>query len=126
MNILIVDDQVSVQKSTSYALRAMGHETFIANTTKQAERVLEEEPIDAMFLDVMLGPESGLDFLPRLQELGVDIPVIVFTAQTSVEAAVEAMRRGANDYIQKPFIPEDIKQKLARLERLYETDYGRL
>jgi NtrC-family two-component system response regulator AlgB len=117
MNILIVDDQVSVQKSTSYALRAMGHETFIANTTKQAERVLEEEPIDAMFLDVMLGPESGLDFLPRLQELGVDIPVIVFTAQTSVEAAVEAMRRGANDYIQKPFIPEDIKQKLARLEQ---------
>ena len=117
MNILIVDDQVSVQKSTSYALRAMGHETFIANNTKQAERILEEEPIDAMFLDVMLGPESGLDFLPKLPELGVDIPVIVFTAQTSVEAAVEAMRRGAHDYIQKPFIPEDIKQKLAKLEQ---------
>jgi NtrC-family two-component system response regulator AlgB len=117
MNILIVDDQVSVQKSTSYALRAMGHETFIANNTKQAERILEEEPIHAMFLDVMLGPESGLDFLPKLPELGVDIPVIVFTAQTSVEAAVEAMRRGAHDYIQKPFIPEDIKQKLAKLEQ---------
>jgi NtrC-family two-component system response regulator AlgB len=95
----------------------MGHETFIANNTKQAERILEEEPIDAMFLDVMLGPESGLDFLPRLSELGIDIPVIVFTAQTSVEAAVEAMRRGAHDYIQKPFIPEDIKQKLAKLEQ---------
>ncbi|MGC4074987.1 MAG: sigma-54 dependent transcriptional regulator [Nibricoccus sp.] len=117
MNILIVDDQLSVQKSTSYALRAMGHETFIANTTKQAERILEEEPIDAMFLDVMLGPENGLDFLPKLTELGVDIPVIVFTAQTSVEAAVEAMRRGAHDYIQKPFIPEDIKQKLTKLEQ---------
>ncbi|ATC62729.1 sigma-54-dependent Fis family transcriptional regulator [Nibricoccus aquaticus] len=117
MNILIVDDQVSVQKSTSYALRAMGHETFIANNTKQAERILEEEPIHAMFLDVMLGPESGLDFLPKLPELGVEIPVIVFTAQTSVEAAVEAMRRGAHDYIQKPFIPEDIKQKLAKLEQ---------
>jgi NtrC-family two-component system response regulator AlgB len=117
MNILIVDDQISVQKSTSYALRAMGHETFIANTTKQAERILEEEPIDAMFLDVMLGPESGLDFLPKLPELGIDIPVIVFTAQTSVEAAVEAMRRGAHDYIQKPFIPEDIKQKLSKLEQ---------
>jgi NtrC-family two-component system response regulator AlgB len=117
MNILIVDDQPSVQKSTSYALRAMGHETFIANNTKQAERILEEEPINAMFLDVMLGSESGLDFLPKLPELGVDIPVIVFTAQTSVESAVEAMRRGANDYIQKPFIPEDIKQKLAKLEQ---------
>jgi Response regulator containing CheY-like receiver, AAA-type ATPase, and DNA-binding domains len=117
MNILIVDDQVSVQKSTSYALRAMGHETFIANNTKQAERILEEEPIEAMFLDVMLGNESGLDFLPKLPEMGIDIPVIVFTAQTSVEAAVEAMRRGAHDYIQKPFIPEDIKQKLARIEQ---------
>jgi two-component system, NtrC family, response regulator AlgB len=117
MNILIVDDQASVQKSTAYALRAMGHEAFIANNTKQAERILEEEPVDAVFLDVMLGTESGLDFLPRLAELGIDVPVIVFTAQTSVEAAVEAMRRGAYDYIQKPFIPEDIKQKLGKLEQ---------
>jgi NtrC-family two-component system response regulator AlgB len=117
MNILIVDDQVSVQKSTAYALRSMGHQTFIAENLRQARRTLEEEPIDAMFLDVMLGSENGLDFLPQLQEMGFDLPVIVFTAQTSVEAAVEAMRRGAHDYIQKPFIPEDIKQKLAKLEQ---------
>ena len=117
MNILIVDDQVSVQKSTAYALRSMGHQTFIANNTRQALRIIEEEPVDAMFLDVMLGSESGLDFLPQLHEMGIELPVIVFTAQTSIEAAVEAMRRGAHDYIQKPFIPDDIKQKLAKLEQ---------
>jgi two-component system, NtrC family, response regulator AlgB len=117
MNILIVDDELGIQRSTSYALRAMGHQTFIASNTRQAQRTLAEEPIDAVFLDVMLGNESGLDFLPQLQSMGFDQPVIVFTAHTSIESAVEAMRRGAYDYIQKPFIPEDIKQKLAKLEQ---------
>jgi NtrC-family two-component system response regulator AlgB len=79
--------------------------------------ILDEERIEAMFLDVMLGNERGLDVLAELKARGVELPVIVFTAQASIESAVEAMRRGAHDYIQKPFIPEEIKQKLSRLEQ---------
>ena len=117
MNILIIDDQQSVLKTTSYALRSMGHQPFTAENSRQASRVLEEEPIEAMFLDVMLGNEKGLDVLADFKARSIDVPVIVFTAQASIESAVEAMRRGAWDYIQKPFIPEDVKQKLARLEQ---------
>lgn len=118
MNLLIVDDQTSVLRTTSYALRALGHQAFTAENSRQAARLIDEEKIDALFLDVNLGPENGLDFLSQLRAGGNDVPVIVFTAQTSVEAAVDAMRRGATDYIPKPFIPEDIKQKLSRLEDL--------
>ena len=115
MNILIVDDQQSVLKTTSYALRTMGHQPFTAENSRQTWRVLDEEPIDAMFLDIMLGREQGLDLLTEVKAKDPDVSVIVFTAQASIESAVEAMRRGAYDYIQKPFVPEDIKQKLARL-----------
>lgn len=117
MNILIVDDEQTVLKTTSYALRSMGHEPFTAENSRQALRTLGEEPIEAVFLDMMLGRERGLDLLVQLQAEYSDLPVIVFTARASIESAVEAMRRGAYDFIQKPFIPEDIKQKLARLEQ---------
>jgi two-component system, NtrC family, response regulator AlgB len=116
MKILVVDDQESVRKSTSYALRTMGHEPFVAQNFRDSWQVLDEEPIDAMFLDINLGPEAGLDLLTQMKARGLPTAVIVFTAQSSIDSAVEAMRRGAYDYISKPFIPDDIKQKLLRLE----------
>jgi CheY-like chemotaxis protein len=101
MNILIVDDQQSVLKTTSYALRTMGHTPFTAENSRQTWRVLDEEPIDAMFLDIMLGREQGLDLLSEIKAKDPEVSVIVFTAQASIESAVEAMRRGAYDYIQR-------------------------
>jgi len=117
MNILVVDDEVNILKTTSVALKTMGHVPFTAETTSQAERRIDSEKIDAMFLDVMLGHENGIDFLKKLKERECDIPVIVFTAHSTIESAVEAMRSGAHDYISKPFIPEDIRQKLTKLEK---------
>lgn len=118
MTILIVDDQPNVLRTTAYALTAMGHATLTAENSRQAARQLESEKIDVLLLDVGLGNENGLDFLSKLRSEGNDVPVIVFTAQTSVESAVDAMKRGAFDYIPKPFIPEDLEQKLAKLATL--------
>ncbi|WP_221032119.1 sigma-54-dependent transcriptional regulator [Actomonas aquatica] len=115
MTILIVDDQPNVLRTTTYALSAMGHQSVTAENSRQAARQLEAEKIDAILLDVNLGPENGLDFLSHIRAEGNLTPVIVFTAQTSVESAVDAMRRGAYDYIPKPFIPEDLEQKLKKL-----------
>lgn len=117
MNILIVDDESNILRTTSIALKSMGHNPFTAESSRKAEFVLAEEKIDAMFLDVMLGNENGLDYLSRLKERKEKIPVIVFTAHSSIESAVESMRRGAYDYIQKPFIPEEIRQMLGKLEK---------
>ncbi len=115
MTILIVDDQPNVLRTTSYALSAMGHQSITAENARQAARQLESEKVDAILLDVNLGSENGLDFLSQIRAAGDETPVIVFTAQTSVESAVDAMRRGAYDYIPKPFIPEDLEQKLNKL-----------
>ncbi|WP_309381883.1 sigma-54-dependent transcriptional regulator [Cerasicoccus frondis] len=117
MNILIVDDEANILRTTSIALKSMGHTPFTAESSRRAEFVLAEERIDAMFLDVMLGNENGLDYLTKLKARGEKIPVIVFTAHSSIESAVDSMKRGAYDYIQKPFIPEEIRQMLAKLER---------
>ncbi len=116
MNILVVDDEANILRTTSIALKSMGHVPFTAESSRRAEFVLAEEKIDAMFLDVMLGSENGLDYLSKLKERKEKIPVIVFTAHSSIESAVESMKRGAYDYIQKPFIPEEIRQMLTKLE----------
>lgn len=117
MNILIVDDEANILRITAVALKTMGHTPFTAESSKRADSVLAEEKIDAMFLDVMLGNENGLDYLDKLITRKAGIPVIVFTAHSSIESAVESMKRGAYDYIQKPFVPDEIRQMLAKLEK---------
>jgi len=68
-----------------------------------------------------LNGESGLDLLPELLKINPQLDVIVFTAYASIETAVEAMRRGAADYISKPFTPEQIRQALSRLIQARKT-----
>lgn len=117
MRILIVDDEQNILKITAMALKTMGHRTAVAENGRQALRALRTNRFDAVFLDLRLGNESGLDVLDQILMEEHDVAVIVFTAYSSVESAVEAMRRGAYDYIQKPFIPEQIRQMLQKLER---------
>jgi NtrC-family two-component system response regulator AlgB len=117
MNILVVDDEQNILRTTCIALKTMGHQSFQASSSRQAERVLNEEPIDAIILDMMLGNENGLDYLDKLEAEGNHPPVVVFTAHSSIESAVQSMKRGAYDYIQKPFIPEELRQLLAKLEK---------
>ncbi|HBR94419.1 sigma-54 dependent transcriptional regulator [Coraliomargarita algicola] len=125
MNILVVDDEQNILRTTCIALKTMGHQAFQASSSRQAERVLNEEPIDAIILDMMLGNENGLDYLDKLEAEGEHPPVVVFTAHSSIETAVQSMKRGAYDYIQKPFIPEDLRQLLAKLEKSL-ADSGKL
>lgn len=117
MNILIVDDEVNILRTTSIVIKTMGHTVFTAETSSQAKKVIESERIDTIILDMMLGHENGLDFLDQLQAEESEIPVIVFTAHSTIESAVESMKRGATDYIQKPFIPEELRQMLSKLEQ---------
>jgi NtrC-family two-component system response regulator AlgB len=116
MRVLIVDDELNIRRTTSIALQAMGHETELAENGAQAMTRLKEHRIDAAFLDLRLGHEDGIDVLRRIQAEYPDVAVIVFTAYSTVESAVGAMRHGAYDYITKPFLPEEISQMLSRLE----------
>src|SRR5262249_32632820 len=103
MNILLIDDDVSLRKSLRLALEAMGHRAAEAADRAQAEAQLARGSFDLAFLDLRLAREGGLDVLPALLRRAPGLPVVVVTAYATIETAVEAMRRGAFDYLPKPF-----------------------
>jgi len=118
MNILIIDDDASLRKSLRLALETMGHRVTEAPDGARAEECLAHGMFDAAFLDLRLSREQGLDLLPGLLRLAPGLPVIVVTAYATIETAVEAMRRGAFDYLPKPFTPDQIRLVLDRVTRI--------
>jgi two-component system, NtrC family, response regulator AlgB len=118
MRILIIDDQRSIRLTASQAVRAEGHEVDTADSGRVALLKLQEERYDLVLLDLRLeGEADGLDHLTRLQKTFPQLPVVICTAHASIETAVEAMRRGAHDYLEKPFTPEQLRQLLTRIDK---------
>lgn len=106
--ILVVDDQPDVVEALRLALKAAGIAVRAANGPAAALGVLETEEIDAALIDMNYARDTtsgaeGLDLLGRLLALDPSLPVVVMTAWGTVEGAVAAMRRGARDYVQKPW-----------------------
>jgi NtrC-family two-component system response regulator AlgB len=116
LRILVIDDEAHIRKTTGVTLDALGHETELVQNSAEALSRLQKESFDVAFLDLRLGDENGLDLIPKMIALEPKLSVIVFTAYSSIDTAVEAMRRGATDYIAKPFTPDQIRQSLARIE----------
>ena len=115
MRLLIIDDEENIRRTTAVVLEGMGHETIGVGNRAAALRQLEKAQFDISFLDLKLDGESGLDLLPELLKVNPQLDVIVFTAFASIETAVEAMKRGAADYIAKPFTPDQIRQVLGKI-----------
>lgn len=117
MRVLIIDDDESIRRTTAVVLEGLGYEVIgVARGGAALER-MEREPFDFAFLDLKLDGESGLDLLPELLKRDPQLDVVVFTAYASIETAVEAMRRGAVDYIPKPFTPEQIRRVIERITK---------
>ena len=108
MRILIVDDEEVLQDVLTSLLRQAGYETLSARTAKEARSILANEEIDLVLLDLMLPDGSGLDLLKDIREKDPEQVVIVITAFSSVEGAIQAMRDGAFHYIPKPFKNEEV------------------
>lgn len=115
MRLLIIDDEPNIRRTTAVALEAMGHETAAVDTGAAALKQLANGCFDVAFLDLKLDGENGLDLLPELLKRDPHLAVVVFTAFASIETAVEAMRRGAVDYIPKPFTPDQIRHALDKI-----------
>jgi two-component system nitrogen regulation response regulator GlnG len=117
--ILIADDESSIRFVLRETLEGAGHEVEEAGDGNEAQARLASEPFDIAFLDIRMPGVSGLDLLDENTGRGPDSPVvIIMTAQSTFENAVEAMKRGAFDYLTKPF-------DLAQVEALVEK-VGRL
>lgn len=117
MRVLIVDDEPSIRKTTALAVEAMGHESVGVPNGLRALKELEADAFDACFLDLKLGTEDGLGVLEKILKAYPGLPVVMFTAYANISTAVDAMRRGAHDFIPKPFTPEQVRQVLDRIGR---------
>jgi two-component system, NtrC family, response regulator AlgB len=117
MRILIVDDEASIRKTTAIAVQTTGHEAVEAPNGARALKLVEGEGFDVCFLDVKLGAEDGLVVMDKLLQASPGLAVVMFTAFANIATAVEAMRRGAIDFIPKPFTPEQIRQVLQKIGR---------
>src|SRR5471032_605394 len=105
MRVLIIDDEAVIRKTTRIAVETAGHSALEAANGARALKALEEEVFDAVFLDLRLDGEDGVDLLPRILKGRPSLPVVMFTAYANIATAVEAMRAGAFDFIPKPFTP---------------------
>jgi DNA-binding NtrC family response regulator len=108
MNILIVDDEEVLQDVLGVLVRREGHTGIAARTGEAALEVLEREEVDLVLLDLMLPGMSGIQVLREVRRREPDQVVVVITAYSSIENAIEAMREGAFHYIPKPFKNEEV------------------
>src|SRR6185312_16664858 len=117
MRILIIDDEAPIRKITRIAVETAGHAAVEVPGAARALKAIEEDAFDAVFLDLRVGADDGLELLAKLLELRPGLPVVMFTAYANIATAVEAMRRGAFDFIPKPFTPDQIRAVLAKVEK---------
>ena len=115
MRVLIVDDEPNIRRTLRVALEAMGHAVEEASTGREALREAELASFDLALVDLRLGDESGLDLLAPLLAQLPRLAVVVITAHASIDTALDAMRRGAFDYLPKPFTPAQVRAVLERV-----------
>ncbi len=113
--VLIVDDEPAFLETFRLCLREANYLTAEAETTADGLRLAANQPFDACLLDRNVGVDSGLEALARLKQIAPDLPVAMITATGSTQAAMEALRAGADDYLVKPCLPEQLLIAVARL-----------
>lgn len=111
---LIVDDDVMVQQTVAAILELHGYETWRCSDALSAVAMLEHEQPDVLLTDIRMPGMSGTDLLLRLRREGCGFPVIVMTGYADMDAAIDAVKGGAFDLIQKPYDPDQLMQSVDR------------
>jgi DNA-binding NtrC family response regulator len=114
-NVLIVDDEKNIRLTLSQVLEVLNIAADTAASGEEALQKLQEKPFQLMLLDLKLPGMDGLEVLRRLTDEYPDLMVIMITAYGTIESAVEAMRLGAVDFLQKPFDPKAVRDMVSRI-----------
>ena len=112
--ILVVDDDISLLALIHMRLETSGYNVIAANHENVAKEVASQNVFDAAIVDLQLVNQDGLSLMEELHDIHPDMPVIIMTAHGSKETAVEAMKRGAFNYLVKPF---DLLELISQIER---------
>src|SRR3954471_1323227 len=119
MRILLVEDETNAARFIAKGLREASHAVDVAADGTTAADQCQQNDYDAVILDVMLPGKDGLAVCRDLRSWGSDVPVLMLTARDAVEARVDGLDAGADDYLTKPF---DFRELLARLRALTRRD----
>src|SRR5574340_1093103 len=112
--VLVVDDQRNMRATTALLLREAGYAVAEAEDGAAAVQRLGAEPFDVVLTDVRMGAVDGMEVLRATLEVAPTTQVIVMTAYGTIESAVEAIRRGAYDYIAKPFKEDELLLRVGK------------
>lgn len=115
--ILVIDDEAYIGWVIKKSFEKTEHEVFLCLTAKDGLLKLEEQSFDVVFLDLRLPDMDGMDVLIELKKIQPDIVVIIITAHGSIDTAIESMKKGAFDYLTKPF---DIDELLLQVDKALE------
>jgi DNA-binding NtrC family response regulator len=115
--VLVVDDNARARQSMVEVLAAAGHDVTPSASAIEALRIVAHEPFDVIITDLQMPGMDGLAFIRALSDRKVESQIVMVTAFASVTSAVEAMRYGAFDYIEKPFDVEQLESLVARAMR---------
>ena len=113
--ILVVDDETDICKALEFLLTREGYDVSTACSGENAIAKMEKVSFDVVLTDLKMGSVDGMTVIEKAKEINPDTAVIMMTAFASIESAVDAMKKGATDYIVKPFLNEEIKLTVRRL-----------
>jgi two-component system, NtrC family, response regulator AlgB len=112
LRVLVIDDEKNIRTTLSLCLEQYGCEVTAVGSSESALAALSQQSYDLAFLDLRLGNVDGLDLIAKLLAESANLLIVVMTAYATINSAVEAIKRGANDYLPKPFTPEQIRHVL--------------
>jgi DNA-binding NtrC family response regulator len=113
--VLIVDDEKNIRLTLSQSLESLKLETDTAVNGEEALAKLKEKEFGLILLDLKMPGMDGMEVLRQVREIRPDIRIIIITAYGTIESAVEAMKLGAVDFIQKPFSPKGIRELVSEV-----------
>ena len=119
IDILVVDDDISHCTILQALLRGWGYNVALANSGRQALEQVREQVFDLVLCDVRMAEMDGIATLKEIKALNPAIPVLIMTAYSSVETAVEALKTGALDYLIKPLDFDNLQATLEKGARAY-------
>ena len=112
--VLIIDDNETIREGLRHVVEGMGHACAIAESGDKGLQLFKAEPADFVITDLKMSGTDGVGVLRGIAELDATCPTMIVTAFGTVETAVEAMKLGAFDFIEKPFTPEIVRLKVER------------
>ena len=113
---MVVDDERNIRAALRVCLEELGCTVVEAAGADSAASVANHEAMDLAFVDLRLVDGSGLELIPKLLSANRDLDIVLITAYATFDTAVEAIKRGARDYLAKPFTPAQIRHVVERVQ----------